>query len=108
MAKEMSTQIAKLREHGTLKALEDKWFKRQSSMISKDFSAQSPNILNLHGLRGLFLVSSVSMALVLLVSMVYLAREKCQGKNMMKILRCSFRRCVQIHVLQDSDLEITV
>ncbi|KAK9066021.1 hypothetical protein SSX86_015423 [Deinandra increscens subsp. villosa] len=107
LAKEMSTQIAKLREDGTLIALEDKWLKRQSSKMSKDFSTSSPNILNVYGLRGLFLISGVSMALALLVSMVYLSAERCRGKSMMEILRCIFRRSSQVHV-QDTEVEPAV
>ncbi|KAJ0547740.1 putative periplasmic binding protein-like I [Helianthus annuus] len=93
LAKDISTQIAKLREDGTLKALEDKWLERQSSIMSNDFPAVSPNILNLYGLRGLFLISGVSMAFALLVSMVYLAREKCQGRSKMEMLRRVSKIC---------------
>ncbi|KAL4558534.1 hypothetical protein LXL04_036735 [Taraxacum kok-saghyz] len=69
LAGEMSTQIAKMRQDGTLKSLEDEWLKRQSTLMSKDFSSPSPKILNLYGFRGLFLISGVTMAFALLVSM---------------------------------------
>ncbi|KAI3678643.1 hypothetical protein L6452_37944 [Arctium lappa] len=103
LAQEMSTEIAKLREDGTLKALEDKWLYGQSSLMTKDFSYPSPQILNLHGFRGLFLISGVSMVLALLVSIVYLVREKWRGKTKMQILRCILRTSANIHV-QDSDV----
>ncbi|KAJ9565139.1 hypothetical protein OSB04_001105, partial [Centaurea solstitialis] len=104
LARELSIEIAKLREDGTLKALEDKWLKRESSLMSKDFSSPSPNILNLQGFRGLFLMSGASMALALLVSVVYLVREKWCGKSKTRILRCILRKSAEIHV-QDSEME---
>lgn len=77
MSIRLSTEIAQLCEDGTLKALGDKWLKRQSSMMSKDFSAHPQAILNLFGLRGLLHISGVSKVLALLVSVVYLLTEKC-------------------------------
>ncbi|KAL4558498.1 hypothetical protein LXL04_036699 [Taraxacum kok-saghyz] len=76
LAKEMTIQIEKMREDGTLKALENKWLNHQYGMISKDFSSPSPKILNLYGLQGLFLISGVSMASTLLVSIFHIVREK--------------------------------
>nr|GEU93743.1 extracellular ligand-binding receptor [Tanacetum cinerariifolium] len=70
LAPEMSIQIAKLREDGTLKLLEDKWFNEQSDSLSE------PKILNLEGFRGLFLISGVSMASALFLFMIYFIHEK--------------------------------
>ncbi|CAH1447100.1 unnamed protein product [Lactuca virosa] len=92
LAREMSTQIAKMREDGTLKALEDKWLKRESIFMSKDFSSPSSIILNFYGLRGLFFISGVSMALALLVSMIDLVREKWHIKDKIKMVRCVLHR----------------
>ncbi|CAH1447104.1 unnamed protein product [Lactuca virosa] len=89
LAREMSTEIAKMREDGTLKALEDKWLKLQYASMSKDFSSPSLKILNLYGLRGLFLISGVSMASALLLSMIHLAREKIKRRIWRYILRRS-------------------
>ncbi|XP_023755495.1 glutamate receptor 1.2 [Lactuca sativa] len=91
LAREVSTEIAKMREDGTLKALEDKWLKRESAMMSKDFSSPSPKILNLYRLRGLFVISGVSMALVLFVSMIHLLHKKWHAKNITKTLRSVLR-----------------
>ncbi|KAK9066020.1 hypothetical protein SSX86_015422 [Deinandra increscens subsp. villosa] len=80
--RDMSVEIAKLREDRTLKALEEKWLKHQSSsVILKDLSAPAPNSLDLYGLRGLFLTSGSSMVLALLGSIVYLVREKWRGRR---------------------------
>ncbi|KAL4558497.1 hypothetical protein LXL04_036698 [Taraxacum kok-saghyz] len=87
LAREMSTQIAKMREDGTLKALEDKWMNHQSAMMSKTFSSPSPKILNLYGLRGLFIISGVSMVSALVLSVILLVREKWRMKDKMKVLR---------------------
>ncbi|KAK1412690.1 hypothetical protein QVD17_34135 [Tagetes erecta] len=104
LTREMSIEIAKLREDGTLKALEEKWLKYQPSAISKDLSAPSQSSLNLYGLRGLFFTSAFSMALALLGSIAYLVREKMHGKSMMEILRCIIRRSHVMHA-QESDSE---
>ncbi|XP_076881078.1 glutamate receptor 1.4-like [Bidens hawaiensis] len=92
LTRKMSVEIAKLREDGTLKALEDKWLKQPSSLISNDISAPSRNNLDLYGFRGLFLTSALSMALALLGSMIYLYSEKWNGKSKMEILRSILRR----------------
>ncbi|KAL8253097.1 hypothetical protein R6Q59_036790 [Mikania micrantha] len=68
----ISTQIAKLREEGTLQMLQEKWF----GQISDSKSPHAPNILNFKGLRGLFLLSGVSMAVALLLFMLYYTHEK--------------------------------
>ena len=77
LAPEMSFQIAKLREDGTLKLLEDKWFNKQLD------TASGPKILNLEGLRGLFLISGVSMASALFLYMLYFVHEKVHFKYTM-------------------------
>nr|XP_043635390.1 glutamate receptor 1.3-like [Erigeron canadensis] len=100
----MSSQIAKLRGDGTLKALEDKWLKQQSSMIlSKDLSTPPPTILNLNGFGGLFLISGTSMVLALLISIVYILR-KTLWKRKLEIMRSLLRRSPEIHP-QDNDVE---
>ncbi|CAI9300891.1 unnamed protein product [Lactuca saligna] len=91
LAREVSTEIVKMREDGTLKALEDKWLKHESAVMSKDFSSPSPKILNLYRLRGLFVISGVSIALVLLVSMIHLVPKKWHAKNITKTLRSVLR-----------------
>ncbi|PWA47288.1 Extracellular ligand-binding receptor [Artemisia annua] len=77
LAPEMSIQIAKLREDGTLKLLEDKWFNKKSD------SATGPKILNLESFRGLFLISGVSMASALFLYMLYFVHEKVHFKYTM-------------------------
>nr|KAJ0199758.1 hypothetical protein LSAT_V11C600309320 [Lactuca sativa] len=104
LAREMSTQIARMREDGTLKAFEDKWLKRQSAVMSTEFSSPSPKVLDIYGLRGLFLISGVSMVLALLLSIIHLVREKI----MMKKWRCILRRSVDIQVHDLSDEESTI
>ncbi|KAI3678654.1 hypothetical protein L6452_37955 [Arctium lappa] len=72
LAPVISRRIARLREDGTLKKLEDKWFNQQSGPRSKD----SAKILNLKDFRGLFLISGVSMAAALFLFMLYLVHDK--------------------------------
>ena len=96
-----------MREDGTLKALEDKWLKLQSALMSKDFSSPSPKFLSLYGLRVLFLISGVTMAFALLLSMVRIIREKLHVKAKIQIWRYILRRSSEIHA-QDSDEESSV
>ncbi|GJS85141.1 extracellular ligand-binding receptor [Tanacetum coccineum] len=67
----ISTQIAKLREDGTLKMLENKWLNPGSKE-----SAPLQKVLNFRGLRGLFLISGVSMAAALFLYMLYYIHDK--------------------------------
>lgn len=71
MVPEISRQIAKLREDGTLKELENKWLNPQS----KD-SAPAQKVLNFKELYGLFLIGGVSMATALFLFMIYFIHEK--------------------------------
>lgn len=71
----ISTQIAGLRENGTLQELENKWFGQQSDPLSKD-SAPTMKVLNFKGLCGLFLISGISMAAALFLFMLYYIHEK--------------------------------
>ncbi|KAJ0885420.1 putative solute-binding protein family 3/ domain of MltF [Helianthus annuus] len=70
---EMSTQIARLREDGTLQTLQEKWFGHKS-----DPQSTTPNVkvLNFRGLRGLFLISGGSMAAALFVFTLCYIQEK--------------------------------
>ncbi|KAJ9567213.1 hypothetical protein OSB04_003179 [Centaurea solstitialis] len=70
-APEISRQIARLREDGTLNKLEDKWFNQES----RD-SMPTTKILSFKDLRGLFVISGVSMAAALFLFMIYLVHEK--------------------------------
>ncbi|CAI9300857.1 unnamed protein product [Lactuca saligna] len=70
---ELSRQISRLREDGTLAKLESKWLK--SDPQSKDFEPVL-KILNLKACRGLFLISGVSMAVALLIFLLYFIHEK--------------------------------
>ncbi|KAD4888245.1 hypothetical protein E3N88_20318 [Mikania micrantha] len=69
---DISREIAKLREDGTLTNLENKWF-------GKDISLSSSTMLetpNLYRFWGLFIVIGVSLALALTVLALYLVHAK--------------------------------
>ncbi|KAJ9565143.1 hypothetical protein OSB04_001109 [Centaurea solstitialis] len=70
-APEISRQIARLRVDGTLNKLENKWFNQES----RD-SVPTTKILCLKELRGLFVISGVSMAVAVFLFMLYLVHEK--------------------------------
>ncbi|KAK1436981.1 hypothetical protein QVD17_02765 [Tagetes erecta] len=70
---QISRKIVELREDGTLQELEKKWFGQQSDQQSND---STPKILTLKGLRGLFLISGVSMAAALFLFVLYYIHQK--------------------------------
>lgn len=75
LATDMSRQIAKIREDGTLRILEKKWFDKQSDLSSQNPSIK-PQVLSFGRFKGLFIVSGSSSALALLISAIYLLRAK--------------------------------
>ena len=70
---ELSREISRLRENGTLKMLEDKWFKSDPQTTDLE---RALRILNLKTCRGLFLISGVSMAMALFIFSLYFIQEK--------------------------------
>ncbi|KAF5821956.1 putative ionotropic glutamate receptor, metazoa [Helianthus annuus] len=84
LATEMSTQIAKIREDGTLRILEKKWFEKQSS--SSQDSPSKPKTLNLSRFRGLFLISGMSSALALMMSVIFLLRAKLEVHSIISFI----------------------
>ncbi|KAK1436980.1 hypothetical protein QVD17_02764 [Tagetes erecta] len=71
----MSTQIAGLREDGTLQKLDNKWFGQQSDQQSND-AAHALKILNFKGMRGLFLLSGATMSTALFVFTIYYIHDR--------------------------------
>ncbi|KAL8231235.1 hypothetical protein R6Q57_001013 [Mikania cordata] len=81
---DISREIAKLREDGTLTNLENKWF-------GKDFSLSSPTMLetpNLYRFWALFIVIviGVSLALPLTVLALYFVHAKMELGNVISFL----------------------
>ncbi|KAJ4719294.1 Glutamate receptor [Melia azedarach] len=69
---DISRVIARLREEGTLKKIEDKWFNGghdQSSFMYED-SASNPSSLSLKNFGGLFLITGFSSTLALVLFFV--------------------------------------
>ena len=82
MVPKLSRQISRLREDGTLKMLEDKWFK--SDPQSMDFEPELKAV-NLKACRGLFLITGVSMVVALFVFLLYFIQEKVHFTNYTKL-----------------------
>ncbi|KAJ0809588.1 putative ionotropic glutamate receptor [Helianthus annuus] len=80
----MSRQIAKIREDGTLRILEKKWFEKQS--LSSQTPPQTPQALSFRRFKGLFLVSGSSSAFALLISVVYLLRAKLEVQRIIAFM----------------------
>ncbi|KAJ0622609.1 putative ionotropic glutamate receptor [Helianthus annuus] len=81
---DMSRQIAKIREDGTLRILEKKWFEKQS--LSSQTPPQTPQALSFRRFKGLFLVSGSSSAFALLISVVYLLRAKLEVQRIIAFM----------------------
>ncbi|KAL9999337.1 putative solute-binding protein family 3/ domain of MltF [Helianthus debilis subsp. tardiflorus] len=71
---DMSRQIAKIREDGTLRMLEKKWFEKQS--LSSLNTPRKPQALSVGRFKGLFIVSGSSSAFALLISVTCLLQAK--------------------------------
>ena len=80
MATDMSREIARLREDGTLMMLEKKWFNKEQSLVSQQQqdSSTKPKTLNLANFSGLFFISGLSSASALLIFLIYLLKAKLQ------------------------------
>ncbi|KAI3694761.1 hypothetical protein L1987_77740 [Smallanthus sonchifolius] len=72
---DMSSEIAKIREDGTLKNLEKKWFDTVFLELPQD-SSSKPKTMSLERFAGLFVISGVSSFLALMISVIYLIRAK--------------------------------
>nr|XP_043616658.1 glutamate receptor 1.3-like [Erigeron canadensis] len=82
---DMSREIAKLRENGTLINLEKKWFVNENSLLNKD-SFTEPKPLNLIRFGGLFIVIGISSALALIISIGYKVRAKMEVESIISFL----------------------
>ncbi|GJV11036.1 ionotropic glutamate receptor, metazoa, periplasmic binding protein-like protein I [Tanacetum coccineum] len=76
---QMSRQIAKIREDGTLRILEKKWFEKHSS--SSQDPPRNPKTLNFGMFRGLFLISGISSTIALTISVFCLLRAKLEAHS---------------------------
>ncbi|GJT77557.1 glutamate receptor 1.2-like protein [Tanacetum coccineum] len=104
LVRELSREIARMRENGALRSLEKKWFKRELSLSSQD-SFRTPKSHNLDRFRGLFIAIGVSLLFALTVSAFYAVHSRVQaehiisllaGKNLMVTIRyLSFRNVVR-------------
>ncbi|PWA65479.1 solute-binding protein family 3/N-terminal domain of MltF [Artemisia annua] len=95
---DMSREIAKIREDGTLRNLEKKWYETEFPVLPQDSSA-TPKTLSLERFGGLFVISGISSGLALMISVIYLVRAKLEihniillvaGHDLMSIIRYLF------------------
>ncbi|KAB2073662.1 hypothetical protein ES319_A07G098100v1, partial [Gossypium barbadense] len=74
MANDISREIAKLREDGTLQKLENEWFKSPIIDFDSDNTLGSMNSLTIRDFQGLFLISGIYLAIacfLFLTSLLY-------------------------------------
>ncbi|KAK9059485.1 hypothetical protein SSX86_020187 [Deinandra increscens subsp. villosa] len=99
---EMSREIARIREDGTLRNLEKKWFDTEFSVLPEDASTK-PKTLSLERFGGLFVISGVSSGLAIIISLIYLIRAKMEilciisllgGRSLMTTIRYLLHRKV--------------
>ncbi|KAJ0792401.1 putative periplasmic binding protein-like I [Helianthus annuus] len=84
LVSEMSRQIATIRENGTLRFLEKKWFEKESS--SSQDSPRKPKTLNFSRFRGLFLISGISSAAALIISLIFLLHAKLEAHSIISFI----------------------
>ena len=70
LIEEVSREIARIRLDGTLGSLENKWFKNQLSLPSRN--STMPKDLKLDSFGGLFIINASASTLTLLISSLWL------------------------------------
>ncbi|KAD3338448.1 hypothetical protein E3N88_33969 [Mikania micrantha] len=70
LAKDMSRQIAKIREDGSLRILERKWFQKESVSSPADQNPNKPKALTFGSFKGLFIICGSVSAFGLLLSVL--------------------------------------
>ncbi|CAI9298541.1 unnamed protein product [Lactuca saligna] len=70
LIEEVSREIARIRLDGTLGSLENKWFKNQLSLPSRN--STMPKDLKLDSFSGLFIINAATSTLTLLISLLWL------------------------------------
>lgn len=83
---EISREISKIREDGTLRNLEKKWYETEFPVLPQDSSAK-PKTLSLERFGGLFVISGISSGLALVISTIYFIRAKMDIKSIMSLLQ---------------------
>ncbi|KAJ0912298.1 putative periplasmic binding protein-like I [Helianthus annuus] len=87
LVKDISREIAKIRENGTLKLLEKKWFDNEFSVLPQEDSSTKPaKNLSLERFGGLFIISGVSSCLALIISVIYIIRAKLEIHSIISLL----------------------
>ncbi|KAJ0780602.1 putative periplasmic binding protein-like I [Helianthus annuus] len=87
LVKDISREIAKIRENGSLKLLEKKWFDNEFSVLPQEDSSTKPaNNLSLERFGGLFIISGVSSCLALIISVIYIIRAKLEIHSIISLL----------------------
>ncbi|KAI7750585.1 hypothetical protein M8C21_022494 [Ambrosia artemisiifolia] len=82
---DVSREIAKMRLDGILEDVEKKWFESRIPFASQD-SSVIPKSLDVDRLGGLFIVSGISLALALAISVVNLLSEKLVVRNIISLI----------------------
>lgn len=77
---EISREIAKLREDGTLEMLEKKWYNKPQVLLNQETLAK-PQVLKVVSFGGLFLISGISLGLALFVIIFNNIRKKLNLDN---------------------------
>nr|XP_043616222.1 glutamate receptor 1.3-like [Erigeron canadensis] len=70
LSKDMSREIAKIREDGTLKDLEKKWFDKEFPLVAED-PTLTPQTLRFDNFRGLFLIFMGCLGLAFMAAVFY-------------------------------------
>ncbi|KAI7728046.1 hypothetical protein M8C21_015001, partial [Ambrosia artemisiifolia] len=86
LVKDISKEIAKIREDGTLKFLEKKWFDTEFSVLPEDSSTKPAKTLSLERFGGLFIISGIASCLALIISVINIIRAKLEILSIISLL----------------------
>ncbi|CAI9298549.1 unnamed protein product [Lactuca saligna] len=84
LVEDVSREIARMRLDGTLGSLESKWF--DNHLLVPARNSTMPQALKLNRFGGLFIISGVTSIFALIISVLYILREKMEVHNIISLL----------------------
>nr|XP_017241078.1 PREDICTED: glutamate receptor 1.3-like [Daucus carota subsp. sativus] len=75
LVSEISREILKLREDGTIQTLEEKWYNKPEYLVEQE-TQPKPQVLGVDNFGGLFIITGVSLGLALFVIIFCFIRKK--------------------------------
>ncbi|KAJ4849348.1 hypothetical protein Tsubulata_050642, partial [Turnera subulata] len=111
LAADISTEIKRMREEGTLKKIEEAWFVGDESYVSADGANNDPAALSVRNFGGAFVISGTTAALAIFILSILFLKEKwhhfrSKWRHLLWEYSQSFRR-FRSNKIVDANIEAT-